>query len=179
VKFRPRNLWLLACLAVCGVVSLMLGMSTTGSAHADLGNDTPYAAPVNTGSFVGVDVFIDSGDKKLAAYQVEITSDDAPGLALLAGVEGGEHAAFEIPPHYDPQALHPQDNAPSHIILAAFDVGNELPTGKTRVARLHVQWNGPANEQPRFGARLMASATIGGEKIDATVTLATTPQDKK
>ena len=173
MKFSPRVLCVLAVAAVCGTIPLMLGVGM----HRDRGNEAP-PAPANT-AFVGVDVIIDSGDKKLAAYQVEITSADALGFTLLAGVEGGEHAAFEVPPHYDPQALHPVDNAPSRIILAAFDVGNELPTGKVRVARLHVQWGGPANEQPTFTARLIASATVGGEKIDATVTLATTPQNNK
>ncbi len=176
MKFSPRVLCVLAVAAVCGTIPLMLGVGM----HHDLGNDTPAAPPVPAdATFVGVDVIIDSEGKKLAAYQVEITSTDAPGLALLAGVEGGEHAAFEVPPHYDPQALHPDDNAPSRIILAAFDVGNELPTGKVRVARLHVQWRGPANEQPTFTARLIASATVGGEKIDATVTLVATPAKAK
>lgn len=90
--------------------------------------------------FETVDVFVDSGDVPLAAYQLEVRADtrsaQAKAQVKLVGVEGGDKGAFEEPPRYDPQALRGE-----RIILAAYSLldKDQLPTGQTRVARLHVQ----------------------------------------
>ena len=54
-------------------------------------------APVR---FEAVDVYVDSGDEPLAAYQFELV--DPTGASLIVGVEGGEHAAFAAPPTTTP-----------------------------------------------------------------------------
>ena len=114
-----------------------------------------------------------AGAATLAAYQVEIKADGTgqrpmpPDAKItLVGVEGGEHAAFKDAPHYDPAALH-EDRLKDRIILAAFNTGADLPAGKTRVARIHVQVEGP---ELAFKVVVMAAATADGTKIDATAT---------
>jgi hypothetical protein len=104
--------------------------------------------------FRPVDVYIDSGARPLAAYQVEIVADHA----MIAGVEGGEHAAFREPPYYDAEALKG-----GRIVVAAFNTGTDLPHGRTRVATLHVREDGPAAYQ----ARLIAAGNPTGQRIAA------------
>lgn len=111
--------------------------------------------------FAAYDVWIDSGSAPLAAWQVEIVAPD--GRVKLAGVEGGDPGAFEAPPYYDPKALARGER----IVLAAFDTGSALPSGRTRVARLHVEVQGAA--EPRFEARIVAVADAEGRAIDARV----------
>jgi hypothetical protein len=110
--------------------------------------------------FEPVDVYIDSGDQPLAAYQVEVTVE---GDAMIVGVEGGDAAAFAVPPHYDPRAL-----AGGRIIIADLDVGSELPRGRTRVATLHMRATGAA---PRYRASVQEAAGPDGRRIPITVTL--------
>lgn len=107
-----------------------------------------------------IDVYIDSGDAPLAAYQVEVTVD---GDAIIVGVEGGDVPAFAAAPHYDPRAL-----AGGRIIIADLDLGADLPRGRTRVATLHMRESGPP---PTYHATLQAAADAGGTPIPATVSL--------
>lgn len=111
--------------------------------------------------FAAVDVYVDSGKKPLAAYQFELTA--STGLFKIVGVEGGEHAAFAPPPYYDPAAL-----SRDRIIIAAFNTGTDLPTGKTRVARIHVRVTG--NEDPEYVVKLTVAAAANGELLSATAT---------
>ena len=110
--------------------------------------------------FETVDLFADSGDRPLAAYQLEFK--DATGRSLLTGIEGGEHDAFQEPPYYDPAALK-QNRA----ILAAFSTAQELPTGKTRIATLHVMVRG--DEAAEYTATLKLAADRDGNKFSARV----------
>lgn len=111
-----------------------------------------------------VDVFIDSGDQPLAAYQVEVSVD---GDAMIVGVDGGDVPAFAAPPHYDPRAL-----AGGRIIIADLDVGDDLPHGRTRVATLHMRESGAP---PRYRATLQAAGGADGRPIPVTVTLVPQP----
>lgn len=111
--------------------------------------------------FAAVDVCVDSGEKPLAAYQFELTA--GTGSFRIVGVEGGEHTAFAPPPYYDPAAL-----SRDRIIIAAFNTGTDLPTGKTRVARIHVQITG--NEDPEYVVKLTVAAAATGEPLAATAT---------
>ena len=123
--------------------------------------------------FEAVDVFIDSKDRPLAAWQIELTAKPDrtdTGRAdtgvrpyndvKIVGVEGGEHAAFKEPPYYDPAALNR-----NRVILAAFSTGQTLPTGRTRVARVHVQASGT----PHYEVKLIVAASADGKEIQATV----------
>jgi len=46
--------------------------------------------------FQTVDIFVDSNEQPLAAYQLEMVAES--GEVRIAGIEGGEHAAFKSPP---------------------------------------------------------------------------------
>lgn len=112
--------------------------------------------------FVTLDVFIDSGSRPLAAYQVR--AKDRSGRVALVGIEGGEHPAFAEPPHYDPRALRAD-----RVVIAAFDTGRELPSGETRVATLHVRV--PAGVAIDYEVTLEVVAGPDVEIMDAKVDL--------
>ncbi|MCG8407617.1 MAG: hypothetical protein MI923_20665 [Phycisphaerales bacterium] len=138
----------------------ILGSVSTVWVHAQTQNDVDQS-PVR---FAAVDVFIDSGDASLAAYQFELTVKE--GNVKIVGVEGGAHKAFEKPPYYDPKALHDEDR----VIIAAYNTGDDLPTSKTRVARVHVQITGELT--PNYAVQLIVAASENGETLDATATVA-------
>ncbi len=116
----------------------------------------------NTTRFAAVNIYIDSGDRTLAAYQFELVASS--GDIKIVGVEGGEHPAFQSPPYYDPSALQS-----GRIIIAAFDTGGDLPTGKTRIARVHVWITGDVT--PEYDAALIVAGAAEGEEIPATVSV--------
>jgi hypothetical protein len=123
--------------------------------------------------FTSLDVYVDSGDKPLAAWQVRIEARTAN--VKIVGVEGGEHAAFARPPYYDPAAM-----MNDHVVLAAFSTARDLPRGRTRVGRIHVMMGGSV--RPEYEIRLQAAATLEGGKITAVAGLAqqtdTQPQNE-
>ena len=112
-------------------------------------------------SFGWVDVYIDSEDAPLAAYQFELAAES--GDFKIVGIEGGEHAAFSAPPYYDPAALQHD-----RVIIAAFSTADELPTGRTRVVRVHVMVEGDA---PQYVATLAVAATADGSRIPVSIQL--------
>ena len=112
--------------------------------------------------FVPVHVYLDCGGEALAAYQFELQATGPK--TKIVGVEGGDHAAFRNPPYYDPAAL-----MNNRIILAAFSTDETLPTGKTRIATLHLQITGPGD--PDFATELTVTADVHGQTIPATLTL--------
>jgi len=111
--------------------------------------------------FEAVDIVLDSGDLPLAAYQFEFAAET--GQITIVGIEGGDHAAFKEPPYYDPAALRN-----NKVIIAAFSTANDLPTGQTRVARIHVQVAGDV--EPEYVVVLKVAASPDGERIPATAT---------
>jgi hypothetical protein len=113
--------------------------------------------------FAWVDIYVDSGDVPLAAYQFELAAET--GAFQIVGVEGGEPPAFAEPPYYDPAAL-----AHDRILIAAFSTDDELPAGRTRVARIHVQITG--GETPDYVVKLTVAATADGTEIPAAAAAA-------
>jgi hypothetical protein len=112
--------------------------------------------------FRPLDVYVDSGTRPLAAYQIEVAV--VSGRGEIVGVEGGEHQAFRAAPYYDPAALQG-----GRIIIAAFSTSADLPTGRTRVATLHMQES--RTELPDYQAKLMVAASIDGHRIEAVASL--------
>lgn len=157
-----------------GLCVACLGLSQQPERNA--AHEPEAQARIETGlRFEAFDLFVDSAQATLGAYQIEVKAKDPRGTVgvpktkvTLVGVEGGEHAAFKTAPHYDPGALH-EDQLKDRIILAAFNTGADLPTGKTRVARIHVQVEGP---EPAFTVIVKAAATADGTKIQATAAAA-------
>jgi hypothetical protein len=152
----------------CGVLMcaafLILGAQVAPDAPRPGETDAPAKGQAPGVRFTHFDVFLDAGDKALGAYQVELRCTTSN--VTLVGIEGGEHGAYKEPPYYDPAALH--NPRGSRVILAAFNTGADLPAGKTRVARIHVQVAGPA---PEFQTRLVAAADSSGGAVEAAVTL--------
>ncbi len=108
--------------------------------------------------FCAVDIFVDSGSTPLAAYQLQFAVTNQ--MAKIVGIEGGDHSAFRQPPFYDPKAIQHE-----RAILAGFSIASvaELPTGKTRVATIHLQTTG--TKPPQFEIKLQVTADAGGNKI--------------
>ena len=108
------------------------------------------------GTFRAVDLFVDSGNQPLAAYQLSFAAADAK----IVGIEGGEHTAFAEPPYYDPKAM--QNN---HVVVAAFNTASpgQLPRGRTRIATIHIQT--PASVERRYELKVEAAATPAGESM--------------
>jgi len=133
-------------------------------------NAQPQEEPTQTERtsvrFIALDIYIDSGETPLAAYQFELTADS--GSFKIVGLEGGEHTAFAKPPYYDKKALSDSRANHDRVIVAAFDTGDDLPTGNTRVARVHVQIT--REPTPDFAVKLIVAASDDGEPIDATAT---------
>ena len=111
--------------------------------------------------FAPLHIYIDSGNKSLAAYQFELKV--AAGQIKIVGVEGGQHAAFKEAPYYDPAAL-----ANNRIIIAAFSTGGDLPKGRTRIATIHLQIAGDA--EPQYDLKLTIAGDAEGKEIPAEIT---------
>lgn len=114
--------------------------------------------------FQTVDIFVDANNQPLAAYQLEMVAES--GDVKIVGIEGGQHAAFRAAPYYDTRAIQREQ-----VVIAAFNTAaaDQLPTGKTRVAAIHVQITG--DENPKYIVRLKTAATVQGEKVSAEATV--------
>ena len=122
--------------------------------------DPDYPANQVKVRFAPLHIYLDSGNKPLAAYQFELK--EAAGQIKIVGVEGGQHKAFEEAPYYDPAAL-----ANDRIIVAAFDTGSELPKGRTRIATIHLQIIGDA--EPDYELKLTVAADADANEIPAKI----------
>ncbi|RPJ18950.1 MAG: hypothetical protein EHM35_21285 [Planctomycetaceae bacterium] len=117
-----------------------------------------------TSRFAPVHVYIDSGSRPLAAYQFDLKATS--GQIKIVGVEGGEHPAFNEAPYYDPAAL-----MNNRIIIAAFNMGDDLPTGRTRIATIHLQILGDA--EPEYQLTLVTAGDADGQNVPAALNLQT------
>lgn len=156
---RPGRYLVPLLAAMLGLSVLGLASARTGEAGAGVRPQAGQAAV----RFGYVDVFIDSGSRGLAVYQVELRATS--GDVRLVGVEGGDPAAFADPPRYDPAALIDGER----IIIGAFSVLRNLPQGKNRVARIHVRMVGPS---PEFVVSLQVAGDRSADEIDAVVSTA-------
>jgi hypothetical protein len=146
---------------VAAVVFMLLLASFGRAQEHSASTKTTTASAASSGvRFQSVDITIDPKDKPLAAYQVEFVADAS--RVKLVGVEGGDHAAFREPPYYDPAALNQ-----NRVIVAAFSTSADLPRTATRVARLHLQVDGP--RQPEWSATLIVASSDSSDSIPATV----------
>ncbi len=117
-----------------------------------------FAQSTNTVRFQAVEIFANSQTAALAAYQLEFTVTSSN--AKIVGIEGGEHPAFAEAPFYDPKAIQHE-----RVILAAFSTlsADKLPTGKTRVATIHLQISG--TDELKFETKLTTAASSDGKTI--------------
>lgn len=108
--------------------------------------------------FTTVDLFVDSAQSPLAAWEMEFKATS--GAVEIVGIERGDNADFHDPPYYDPAAL--KNN---RVIVGAFDLAPQLPSGKIRVARLHLHISG--SEKPIYAVNLVAAGNKEGKPIAA------------
>jgi hypothetical protein len=115
--------------------------------------------------FEAVHVFIDSGNTPLSAYQFKLS--DSQDRVQIVGVENGEHAAFGDAPFYDRETIG-RLNA-DHVIVAGYSTleAAKLPTGKTRIATVHLRVPGTAKVD--YQLQLIAAADADGKNIQATL----------
>lgn len=118
--------------------------------------------------FAALDIYLESS-VPFAAWQFELS--EGTGQMLVVGVESGESAAFENAPYYDLEAVGA--GVAERIIVADFTIrpASELPSGRVRIATVHVRLNGPAD--PDYALRLIAAADETGEPILASIDLDT------
>jgi hypothetical protein len=107
--------------------------------------------------FQAIDIFVDSGSQPLAAYQLTFVG---PNGTKIVGIEGGNHTAFAEAPYYDPQAIQREE-----VVIAAFNTApaGQLPTGRTRVATIHVQTN--TKSTSAYKLEVSAAAAPDGKQI--------------
>ena len=110
--------------------------------------------------FVELEIYIDSGDQSLGAFQFELRT--TRGNVKIVGVENGEHKAYKDAPYYDAAAL-----ANNRIKIAAFNTSGDLPSGKSRVATLHLMITGSV--KPEYKLDLTVSANADAEEIAAEI----------
>jgi hypothetical protein len=144
--------------SICVIVPVLAQQSeqsTKGHLTVD------YSTAQSGVHFAPLHIYIDSGNKSLAAYQFELKA--TAGQIKIVGVEGGKHEAFKEAPYYDPAAL-----AKDRIIIAAFSTGSNLPKGRTRIATIHLQIIGDA--EPQYELKLTVAADADAKEIPAEIT---------
>ncbi|HLU07492.1 MAG TPA: hypothetical protein VKZ91_13110 [Woeseiaceae bacterium] len=116
--------------------------------------------------FAAVDIYLDSGEP-VAAWQFEFSSRN--GRMKIVGLENGESKAFGGTPYYDREAV--QRGTADRIIVADFTLAgaNELPSGRIRIATLHLMLTGA--DAPQFDLELVTAVTHEGRTIDASISL--------
>jgi hypothetical protein len=152
---------LIGLVLLAALAAFHQGVVVGAGSKAACGEFDPSGSPAATESmsrFGVVDIYIDSGEQGLAAYQFEFKL--RKGDVQIVGIERGDDAGFHDPPYYDPAALTQQ-----RILVGSFKTAGELPTGNTRVARLHVRIGGP--EKPDYELKLMVAGSVEGKPISA------------
>ncbi|MGD8499801.1 MAG: hypothetical protein PVJ86_04095 [Phycisphaerales bacterium] len=144
-----RNITAIILTSVCVMVPVLARQS-----------EQDYPAVRTSVRFAPLHIYLDSGNRPLAAFQFELKA--AAGQIKIVGVEGGQHEAFKEAPYYDPAAL-----ANDRIIIAAFNTGQDLPKGRTRIATIHLQIIGDA--EPEYELMLTVAADADGEEIPAKI----------
>lgn len=108
--------------------------------------------------FGTVDLFVDSAQTRLGAWEMEFKA--TTGQVEIVGIERGDNPDFHDPPYYDPAALKS-----NRVIVGAFNITNDLPAGKTRVARLHLHISGA--QKPVYAVNLVVAGDKEGKPIAA------------
>jgi len=150
---------------LAGLVVMAAGWATPAVPD---NQDNPGKQSGETLRFDAVHVFIDTGTTALAAYQLSLRA--TTGNVRIVGIEGSDHHAFANPPYYDPIAIQGD-----RVIIGAFSTADVdlLPTGRMRIATIHVQITGGKAE---YDAQLTVSAGVDGLAIPGRLTLVTESQ---
>jgi len=116
--------------------------------------------------FVAVDIYLTS-PAPVAAWQFEL--NDTNGVMKIVGVENGDSDAYPRAPYFDREAV--QLGTADRIVVADFSISDdeELPSGRIRIATLHLMLTGP--NEPDFDLSLVVAAMRDGQAIDASISL--------
>ena len=141
------------------LATVLLGASLIGAAVTAL----PQSVETDT-RFTTLDVYVESSEP-LAAWQFELR--EASGRMRVVGVENGDTAAFGEAPYYDLAAV--SQGTADRIVVADYSIRQEveLPTGRNRLATIHMQIEGTA--EPVYVLNLMAAGGANGEPIQAFI----------
>lgn len=153
--------------AMIGMLIALVGAGLLVGGHALAGPTREARERMAMPQFVAVDVHVDPGRSALAAFQFEFTTGSRG--ARIVAVEEGESAAFQGERfYYDGKVISRGQS--ERVIVASFSTQApvELPSGRTRVARIHVMIE--PGVSPAFAAALTAAADPDGKRIDANVT---------
>ena len=141
--------------AACCLLAICL---PTGAAIAD-------AAPLR---FAAVDIYLTSNDP-IAAWQFELS--DRHSAMRVVGIEQGDSKAYDRPPYYDREAV--RLGTADRVIVADYSLAGagELPTGRTRIATIHVTLQGEQSLQ----LLLVTATDHGGATVDASISYSVRP----
>ena len=130
----------------------------------------PGSPKINSGEirFEAVEIYLES-EHPVAAWQFEL--GESSGRMRVVGIENGDSAAFAGAPYYDFEAVI--EGEADRIIVADYSLkpADELPTGRSRIATVHVQLQGPT--EPHYVLSLMATGGADGQPIPASIDLDT------
>ncbi len=180
---NTRTIKASACVpsVLAGVLLVIAAALFGAGATQEDPNAAAYSTTATTTEFFAVDVYVDSGDAALGAYQVRIEPAAGAGARLkVVGIEGSDPArgggaeAFAEPPFYDPAAMMHE-----RVVIAALSTREKsaLPTGRVRVARIHFMLEDAGTDEwfdalALLHAELQAAGNERGERIrGAGVTL--------
>ena len=140
-------------LAVIGAIAVALAATARAQRDPDTGT-----------RFEAVHVYIDSGSEPLAAWQIDVRA--TTGDVRIVGIEGGDHPVYSDPPYYDPKAMEGE-----RVIIADFatEADWQLPSGRSRIATIHVAVRGDAEAE--YSANLITAASASGQPTDAKIDL--------
>ena len=118
--------------------------------------------------FTTVDVYLQT-EEPVAAWQFQLR--ESSGRMRVVGVENGDSAAFGEAPYYDLAAV--ASGTAERVIVADYSLNPpaELPSGRTRVATVHLRIEGPGH--PDYVLNLMAAGGADGTPIAAAIELDT------
>ena len=118
--------------------------------------------------FTTVDIYLQT-EEPVAAWQFQLR--ESSGRMRVVGVENGDSAAFGEAPYYDLVAVG--GGTAERVIVADYSLNPpaELPSGRTRVATVHVRIEGP--NDPDYVLNLMAAGGADGAPIVAAIELDT------
>ncbi len=127
----------------------------------------PQAADTDI-RFAALEIFLETAEP-LAAWQFELR--ESSGRMRVVGVENGESDVFGDAPYYDLEAV--SGGTADRIIVADYSLNaaDELPTGRSRVATIHVRLQGAA--VPDYVLNLVTAGGASGEPIQASIDLDT------
>lgn len=116
--------------------------------------------------FSVVNIIVDA-EEPFAAWQFELT--ERRGRMTIVGVENGSSAAYSDAPFYDREAI--RLGTADRVIVADYSLAPaaSLPSGKIRIASIHVRLSGSA--EPEYQLRLMALADSTGQPMDAQISM--------